>query len=88
MWIHRLIGTAIMIITLVFGYAAWITLYYSFIDNWHSYFVFPILFGVPFIAIGGVISRSCLRRTVWNTASALSVKKGHQLFGFIFILLG
>lgn len=88
MWIHRLIGTTIMLITLVFGYAAWKYLNYTFTKSWHPYFVFPILFGVPLVAIGGIIARSCMRRSVWNTARALLIKKGHQIFGFILIIFG
>lgn len=88
MWIHRLIGTTIMLITLVFGYAAWKYLNYTFTKSWHPYFVFPILFGVPLVAIGGIIARSCMRRSVWNTARALLIKKGHQIFGFFLIIFG
>ena len=88
MWIHRMIGTTIMLITLVFGWAAYKYENYYIFDNWHSKFVFIILFGVPFIAIGGIISRSFLRRSVWNTSRALYIKKGHQIFGILFILVG
>jgi len=88
MWIHRIIGTVIMFFTLFNGFAAWKFLAYAYIVNWHFYFVFPILFGVPLVAIGGIISRSFLRRSIWNTARALSIKRGHQIFGFLLILLG
>jgi hypothetical protein len=88
MWIHRIIGTIIMLITLKSGWAVYKYANYKIGDNWHSKFVFPILYGVLFIAFGGIISRSFLRRSVWNTARALNIKKGHQIFCFIFILVG
>ena len=88
MWIHRIIGTAIMLITLIFGYYAWQKLSFKILPNWHSYFVFPIFFGVPLVAIGGIITRSYLRRSVWNTARALQIKRGHQIFGLLLILFG
>ena len=77
-----------MLITLKSGLAVYKYDNYEIGDNWHSKFAFPILYGVIFIAIGGIISRSFLRRSVWNTARALYIKKGHQIFGIIFILVG
>ena len=61
-WIHRLVGMTMVVITIFyatysFGYLGW-----NILNNWHSYFVFPILFLILFIAAGGIITRSCLRR--------------------------
>ena len=88
MWIHRIIGTVMMFITLMSGFFAWRKLGFKILPNSHSYFGFPVFFGVPLIAIGGIISRSCLRRSVWNTARALQIKRGHQIFGFCLVLVG
>jgi hypothetical protein len=77
-----------MLITLIFGYYAWQKLSFKILPNWHSYFVFPIFFGVPLVTIGGIITRSYLRRSVWNTAKALQIKRGHQIFGLLLILVG
>ncbi len=84
----RIIGTTIMLITLKSGWAVYKYANYKIGDNWHSKFLFQILYGVLFIVIGGIILRSFLRRSVWNTARALYIKKGHQIFGIIFILVG
>jgi len=88
MWIYRIIGTIIMLITLKSGWAVYKYANYQIGDNWNSKFVFPILYGVLFIAFCGIISRSFLRRSVWNTARASYIKKVNQIFGIIFILVG
>jgi heme A synthase len=62
MWIHRLSGVIILLITFAFAFWAWKKLGWEIMDNSHSYFVFPVLFSVFFVAVGGVASRSILRR--------------------------
>jgi hypothetical protein len=88
MWIHRLSGGIIVVITLfyalyAFGYVGW-----AVIDNGHSYFVFPILALVLIVAVLGVMTRSCLRRKKWNTKTALVMKRVHWVFAYLIIALG
>lgn len=85
MWIHRIIGTLMMVITLYHGVRAWIQMS-TIVKNTHSIFVFPILFLILFIALGGVLTRSKLRRNVWKTAQALMVKRIHRFFAYAIIL--
>jgi cytochrome b involved in lipid metabolism len=86
MWIHRITGTLILAVTLGFAIRAWQKIG-TILDNLHSYFVFPVLFLVFFVAMGGVASRSILRRSKWNTALALRFKHGHRLAGYFLILM-
>ena len=77
MWIHRVFGLAIMTITLYHGFSAWHGMGWKVIKNGHMYFVFPTLFTVFFLGLAGVVTRSRMRRTEWNTAQALRFKKFH-----------
>lgn len=88
MWIHRLSGAIIVIITLIYAIYAWAFVGWNVFDNSHSYFVFPILFLVLIVAILGVVTRSLLRRTVWNTKTSLVVKRVHWVFAYLIIILG
>ena len=88
MWIHRIVGTFIMIATLYHGINAWKTVGWNIIKNLHSIFVFPILFSIFFIAMGGVFTRSRLRRSVWSTAQALRIKRAHKSFAYFIIYFG
>lgn len=87
MWIHRVSGAAILAITLYYGLKAWQTLGWKVLPNAHSVFVFPTLFAVFFVAMGGIASRSMLRRQVWNTKAALLVKRAHKIFAYLLLLL-
>lgn len=88
MWIHRICGTIVMVATLYHGISAWKTVGWNIIKNMHSIFVFPILFLVFFVAIGGVFTRSRLRRNIWNTSQALKIKKIHKAFAYFVIVFG
>lgn len=88
MWIHRVVGTVMMAFTLGFGFKAWNKLGGKVINNAHSYFAFPVLLLVFFIAIGGVITRSCLRRQRWNTRKALLMKKLHKYAAYFILVSG
>ena len=88
MWIHRISAGIIIVITLVFALYAWGFLGWAVIPNGHSVFVFPVLFLVLIVAILGVATRSMLRRQVWNTKSALVMKRVHWVFAYLIIVLG
>ena len=87
MWIHRVAGALILAITLYYGLKAWETLGWKVLPNAHSVFVFPTLFAVTFVAVGGIASRSMLRGQVWNTKAALLVKRAHKIFAYIMLLV-
>ena len=88
MWIHRIFGALILIITLYFAIMAWKNLGWEILDNIHSYFVFPVLFSVLFVVLLGVATRSIMRRSVWNTKFALNFKLVHKVFAYSIIVCG
>ena len=58
-------------------------------DNiWHAYFAFPVLFAVFFVAVGGVFTRSMMRRCKWRTKTALTIKRAHMTFAYLLVLCG
>lgn len=50
-------------------------------------FVFPTLFAVFFVAVGGIASRRMLHGSVWDTKAALSVKRAHKIFAYLVLLI-
>jgi uncharacterized membrane protein len=78
MWIHRIGGTAILLITLIFGIIAVVRI--GEVENQaHNVMGFILLLIVTFIALGGIFTRSMLNRLKWNTKKALAIKKGHKV---------
>ena len=67
LWIHRVTGALMMLISLGAGIKAWQTVGWKVIPNYHAYFAFPVLFFVTFAAIGGITTKSMLRNKVWDT---------------------
>ena len=57
--LHFLIGFLAKVFTIAFGLWAWEANGYRFLNIPHAYFVFPVIFGVPVVVIGGIASR-CL----------------------------
>jgi hypothetical protein len=78
MWIHRIGGTAILLITLIFAIIAVVRI--GEVENQaHNIMGFILLLIVTFIALGGIFTRSMLNRLKWNTKKALAIKKGHKV---------
>ena len=84
-WIHRINGMLIIVITLTFAIWAWRKVG-MIINNEHSYFVFPVLFLVVIVAAFGIASRSAMRRAVWNTKCALCIKNTHRVIAYLVLL--
>ena len=84
MWIHRIAGTVISLITLYNGIRAWMTVK-KIMKNPHSIFVFLILFLILFVALGGIFTRSKLCKNVWKTSQSLTIKKIHKVFAYSII---
>ena len=87
MWIHRVSGAVILAITVYYALKAWQTLGWKVLPNAHSVFVFPTLFSVGFVALGGIASRTMLRGQIWNTRAALLVKSAHRIFAYLLLLV-
>ena len=78
MWIHRIAGTIILIVTLTFAIIAVVKIG-EIEEMAHNIMGFILLLIVSFIAIGGVFTRSLLNRLKWNTKKILFIKKGHKV---------
>lgn len=76
MWVHRIAGSLSLVITGFFGIKAATTVG-KFINNEHSYFVFPMLLTV-LLAVGmGFYADYGMKENKWNTAEALANKRWH-----------
>ena len=79
MWVHRIGGSAMVVLTSYFGYKA-ISTVGKVINNEHSYFVFPIMLSVLLVAAFGSSSLYDVRLSTnnqWNTKIKLDEKKMH-----------
>ena len=88
MWIHRIFGTMILILTLIVPINAWRNEGWRIKDNIHSYFGFQVLILVFIVVLLGVATRSIMRRSVWNTRFALNFKFIHKFFAYLIIVFG
>ena len=90
MLIHRISGTLITLLTLLFG---GYEVYYKIksggfrLNSLHDYFAFPLFVLTVFIMLGGVIAKRRLDNSEWNTASTLMLKRGHKIGGAILLIL-
>jgi len=85
MWIHRLAGTSILIITLTLGLLAIKKLDWKLTSNPHNVIGFIVMVWVGLISFGGIFARSRLNRARWNTKFALRIKKMHKVKFFVVI---
>ena len=79
MWVHRIGGSAMVVLTSYFGYKAIATVG-KVINNEHSYFVFPIMLSVLLVAAFGATSNYDVNLSTnnqWNTKMKLDEKKMH-----------
>lgn len=87
MWVHRFAGASIWLITLILGIMAVKRAGWEVVNSWHTVIGFIILVVVTLITVGGVFSRSMMRRLKWKTHVALKIKTGHRIFGLLLITL-
>lgn len=78
MWIHRVSGAAIMVITIIFSSMA-INKVNGINNRVHNIFGVIVLSLVILVVLGGVFSRSRLNRLRWKTNLILKVKNGHKV---------
>jgi len=70
-----IIGFIITTFTIILGIFAWWGVYGFYFENYsHSYFAFPVLYLVLFLAATGLITRCLLTRSKWGTRRALRAK--------------
>lgn len=89
MWIHRICGTMILLITIALGIVG------IKMSGWelsgespHNVIGLIVFFATFFVAVGGVFARSRTRRLQWKTRLIHKVRGMHKLGGRIMIILG
>ena len=95
MYIHAFFGVACLSFTGVFAVKAWSLAWnwdYSnsigIVSNYHSLFVFPVLWLILFVVLGGVMARSIMNRAVWDTRRALRFRMCHRIIAYFVLLSG
>ena len=80
MWIHRISGTFILLITIGMGILGIRNLNWELSGREPHYVIgLIIFFSVLFIALGGIYARSMTRRLEWKTKTVLMNKIGHKV---------
>lgn len=79
MWIHRIAGSLIWLITLSIGLLAISGSGWVIEDSLHNKIGFFITTVVTLIVLGGVFTRSMMNRLKWRTHIILNIKKGHRV---------
>ncbi|CDW84971.1 cytochrome b5-like heme steroid binding domain containing protein [Stylonychia lemnae] len=87
MWVHRLSGSIIWILTLVFGFIAVSKADWEVVNSLHTIIGFIVTITVTLIVLGGVFTRSMMNRLRWKTHLILKIKFGHRMFGLALITL-
>ena len=70
LFIHIITGIVILVITVVIaGYTWGVKKYYDFENNYHTYYVFPVLFLVSFLSFGGIYSKLTILERILESFS-------------------
>ena len=83
MWIHRITGTIILLMTLIMGFLGIKHMSWTITNDLHSVMGFIVLLLIFFITVGGVFTRSMMNRIKWNTALILKIKTGHRVRSYL-----
>ncbi len=87
LWMHRITGTIILLMTLGLGILSIKEYGWSVYPAPHNIIGVIVISVVTLITLGGVFTRSRMMRLKWNTSKMLKIKRGHQLFGYIIIII-
>ena len=85
MWVHRISGTIILLITFIIGILAIKNAGWTIDAGIHQALGLITLIFVLLIVLGGVFNRSMMQRVRWNTKKVLTIKTGHKVRYFAFI---
>jgi hypothetical protein len=89
MWVHRISGTIILLITIALGIVGIKMVGWELSgESPHTVIGLIIFFSTFFVAVGGVFARSRTRRLEWKTKVIHRVRGIHKFFGRIMIILG
>lgn len=88
MWIHRISGTFILLVTIAMGLVGISKVSWTLSGaNAHYVTGLIIFFATLFIALGGVYARSMTRRLKWQTRAIHRIQGIHKMFGRLMIIL-
>jgi hypothetical protein len=87
MWIHRICGTLILLITMTVAFLTLARKEWTITSGPHEILGVVILSLVLLIVLGGVFNRSMMQRLRWRSSLMFRIKMGHRLFGYLMLLL-
>lgn len=79
MWVHRISGSIIWLLTLVMGFMAISRANWEVTYSPHNILGFCITLLVTLLVLGGVFTRSMMNRLKWRTHLILKIKTGHRV---------
>ena len=79
MWVHRISGSIIWLITLIMGLIAVKKAGWEVENSLHTIIGFIVTVVVTFIVLGGVFTRIMMNRLRWKTHLILKIKLGHRV---------
>ncbi|CDW89749.1 cytochrome b5-like heme steroid binding domain containing protein [Stylonychia lemnae] len=89
MWIHRIVGTLILILTIIMSIVGFRNHKHIFEDlSGHHVIGIIIFFSVNLLVASGIIARSRQIRLKWKTSKILIFKNIHKIYGKLMYLLG
>ncbi|CDW80902.1 cytochrome b5-like heme steroid binding domain containing protein [Stylonychia lemnae] len=89
MWIHRIVGTLIFILTVIMSIIGLRNHKYIFFGQYvHHILGFIVFFGITLLVAGGIITRSRMVRLRWKTSTILIFKNIHKSYGYLMLCIG
>eukprot|EP00347_Sterkiella_histriomuscorum_P018114 403346733 len=88
LWVHRLAGTAILVITIVMSIIGIKRMDWKLKDEPHFILGLIVFFGITFLSVGGIITKSTMNRLKWKTHTILTLKFIHKSYGYCLLLIG
>ncbi len=79
MWVHRINGTIMMLITLIFGFSALKRAGWQEIPGGHNLFGLAVTICVILVALGGVLTRSLANRLWWRSKTIHIFRRVHKV---------
>jgi hypothetical protein len=87
MWTHRISGFLIFLASFTMAMFTFNQDEWELKPGYHPAMGLTIVVTMSLLTIGGITSRLLLEKSKWKTVTALRVKMGHKLFGWLVIFL-
>lgn len=78
-WIHRIAGSIILLITLILGFLGIRQLSWKVVDFVHCYLGIIALALSVLIYLGGLFGKIMLEKRTWSTKQLLRIRQGHRV---------